>query len=195
MRDDDDLQQILDQDDLLDEEDDQQEKKSFGDQLKQKRLSKQFYVNGQELVNQIRKYQQSKKTSPDGIGIISQELGSMILKICTRFSLHPRFFNYTFRQQMIADAILRCISKGLDHINLELSNCNPFSYFTQIAFNCFRTRISIQKKFTQTRNRYRDIYYNQFQLAEGLKPKGNDDDSQIGVDPSTADDDQDTFFY
>ena len=36
----------------------------------------------------------------NGKGIISEELGIMIMKICTRFSLHPKFFGYTYRDEM-----------------------------------------------------------------------------------------------
>lgn len=41
---------------------------------------------------------------------MSNELGIMILKICTRFSLHPRFFGYTYRDEMVADAVTRCLT-------------------------------------------------------------------------------------
>jgi len=43
---------------------------------------------------------------------------------------------------MVADAVMRCLSKGLDKINTKDPNSNPFSYLTQIAFNCFRARIN-----------------------------------------------------
>lgn len=46
----------------------------------------------------------------NGLGLITEELGSMIMKICTRFSLHPRFFNYTYRDEMVADAVARCLT-------------------------------------------------------------------------------------
>ena len=75
-----------------------------------KNKKKEYYVKGSELVEEIRKYQESKKNSPDGKGKISEELGSMILKICTRFSMHPRFNGYSYRDEFVADAVLRCIT-------------------------------------------------------------------------------------
>ena len=36
--------------------------------------TKEFYVKKEDLINEIRKYNESKKTSPDGKGIISEEL-------------------------------------------------------------------------------------------------------------------------
>lgn len=46
----------------------------------------------------------------NGLGLITEELGIMIMKICTRFSLHPRFFNYTYRDEMVSDAVARCLT-------------------------------------------------------------------------------------
>jgi hypothetical protein len=46
----------------------------------------------------------------NGKGIITNELGIMIQKICTRFSLHPRFFGYTYREEMVSDAVARCLT-------------------------------------------------------------------------------------
>lgn len=67
---------------------------------KRKKSSDQYYVKGSDLLEEIKKYQQSKKEDAEkrgvpleeGKGIISEQLGIMIMKICTRFSLHPKFF-------------------------------------------------------------------------------------------------------
>ena len=141
---------------------------AFQKQMTKKRRSKQFYVKGKDLIQQIRKYQQSIKTDPQGKGYISQELGTMILKICTRFSLHPKFFGYSYRDQMVADAVTRCLTKGVARINLDLVNCNPFSYFTQIALNCFRARINTQKKFMLTKQKFREEIYDQYEQQQQL---------------------------
>ena len=46
----------------------------------------------------------------NGKGIISEALGTMILKIATRFSMHPRFFGYSYRDEFVADAVSRCLT-------------------------------------------------------------------------------------
>ena len=99
------------------------------------------------------------------------------MKICTRFSLHPKFFGYSYRDQMVADAVTRCLTKGVAKINLDLVNCNPFSYFTQIALNCFRARINSQKKFMLTKQRFREEIYDQYEQDEQLaRTKDNEID-------------------
>ena len=78
----------------------QKEDQQLAKQMKKQRRSKEYYVKGKDLIEQIRKYQESLKNDPEGKGYISEQLGSMILKICTRFSLHPKFYGYTYRDQM-----------------------------------------------------------------------------------------------
>ena len=60
--------------------------------LSKKERKKEYYVKGADLKEELRKYHASKANSEDGKGYISEELGTMILKICTRFSMHPRFY-------------------------------------------------------------------------------------------------------
>ena len=82
----DDYDENSDEEDFFDDED----LKEKSNQLAEKK--KEYYVKAEDLINEIRKYQESKKNSPDGKGKISEELGLMIMKICTRFSMHPRFY-------------------------------------------------------------------------------------------------------
>ena len=82
--------------------------------------------------------------------------GVMIMKICTRFSLHPRFYGYTFREDFVSEAIIRCITHSIDRIDLSHPKCNPFSYLTQTAYNVFRQKIKSEKRFVQTKMHLRD---------------------------------------
>lgn len=113
----------------------------------------------------------------NGKGIISEELGAMIMKICTRFSLHPKFFGYTYRDEMVNDAIARCISAGVDKIDPNHPKCNPFSYFTQICYNSFRQKIKSEKKYNLTKQKYRSEKYDEFEKDEELgRTQDNDDE-------------------
>ena len=147
--------------------------------------NKQYYVKGSELKAQIEKYQKSKREDAEkrgvpyeeGQGEISEALGEMIIKICERFSRHPRFFGYSFRDQFVADAVARCITHGVDKIDLSLPNCNPFAYFTQISYNEFRQKIKRQKRYQQIKQRVRDQIYSDFQKQNSLQQtKDNDED-------------------
>lgn len=153
-------------------------------QNKKRTRDKEYYVKGSELKAQIEKYQKSKREDAEkrgvpyeeGVGQISQELGEMIIKICERFSRHPRFFGYSFRDEFVADAVARCITHGVDKIDLSLPNCNPFAYFTQISYNQFRQKIKRQKRYNQVKQRLQQEVYSDFTKDNNLeRAKQNQD--------------------
>lgn len=74
------------------------------------------------------------------------EIVDAIIKICTRLSYRPNFFNYSYKQDMIGDAIEKNfrVAKNFDPARSE----NPFAYITTIAWNCFISRIAVEKKQT-----------------------------------------------
>lgn len=85
---------------------------------------------------------------------ISEYIGKCIKEIAEGLSTKPLFMNYTFRDEMISDAIENCFMY-FDNFNPEKSE-NPFAYFTQISYYAFQRRKSKEKK-----NRY--IIYKKFQ--------------------------------
>lgn len=180
--------QIQNNDQYLDQIDDfdyQRQLAKLEQQNNKRTRNKEYYVKGSELKAQIEKYQKSKREDAEkrgvpyeeGQGEISEALGEMIIKICERFSRHPRFFGYSFRDQFVADAVARCITHGVDKINLDLPNCNPFAYFTQISYNEFRQKIKREKRYQNLKQRVRDQIYTQFEQDNNLElTKDNDDD-------------------
>lgn len=91
--------------------------------------------------------------------------------------MHPRFNGYSYRDEFVADAVLRCITHGLDKIDLNHPNCNPFSYITQLAYNAFRQKIKNEKKFMKAKQHLREEIYTEFENSEGIKnTKDNPED-------------------
>ena len=67
-------------------------------------------------------------------------------KITKRLTYNSKFINYSFKEEMIGDALYDCI-KYAKKFNLTRSvTPNPFSYITTIAFNAFLRRIDTEKK-------------------------------------------------
>ena len=171
--------------DFEDDFDYQKQIEKLQQQNNKRTRNKEYYVKGSELKAQIEKYQKSKREDAErrgvpyeeGQGEISEALGEMIIKICQRFSRHPRFFGYSFRDQFVADAVARCITHGVDKIDLTLPNCNPFAYFTQISYNQFRQKIKREKRYQNLKQRVRDQIYTQFEQDNNLQlTKDNDED-------------------
>lgn len=71
-------------------------------------------------------------------------IAESILKICTRLSYRPNFMHYSFKDEMILDALENVI-RTARNFNPEKSN-NPFSFITTIAFNAFIRRIQTEQK-------------------------------------------------
>lgn len=107
-----------------------------------------FYVNPQEFDEEIVSYYNS--------GHMSDNLAQMVSKIANKLSYAPNFINYTYREEMVGDGIIRMFkaltSKKYDHAK----GSNPFSYFTRIAFNAFRNRIKKEKHLRDTHEKYQN---------------------------------------
>ena len=75
---------------------------------------------------------------------VSEYIGKSILLISNNLAKKPNFSGYTYKQEMISDGIIDCIS-AVDNFDPNRT-CNPFAYFTQIAWNAFLRRIHKEKK-------------------------------------------------
>tara|TARA_B100000963_G_scaffold195085_2_gene169764 strand:- start:12440 stop:12991 length:552 start_codon:yes stop_codon:yes gene_type:complete len=107
----------------------------------------EHYVNNKEFTqavsefNQACKLAESKDKTPPRM---PEYIGECIYKIATRLSTRPNFINYTYRDEMICDAIENCI-QYIGNFNQEKSN-NAFAYITQICYYAFLRRIQKEKK-------------------------------------------------
>ena len=107
----------------------------------------EHYVNNKEFTEAVAEYNEkvklaeSKGKTPPKM---SNNIGECIYKIATRLSTRPNFINYTYRDEMICDAIENCI-QYIGNFNVEKSN-NAFAYITQICYYAFLRRIQKEKK-------------------------------------------------
>jgi hypothetical protein len=88
---------------------------------------------------------------------IPEYIGSCFLRICEGLSHKPNFIRYTYRDEMVCDAIENCI-KAVFNFNVEAATRsgapNAFAYFTQIAYYAFLRRIQKEKKQQDIKYRY-----------------------------------------
>ena len=107
----------------------------------------EHYVNNKEFTAAVAEHnaavklaEEEGRTPPQ----MSNYIGECIYKIATRLSTRPNFINYTYRDEMICDAIENCI-QYIGNFNVEKSN-NAFAYITQICYYAFLRRIQKEKK-------------------------------------------------
>ena len=99
----------------------------------------------QEMVKYITVYKQSVI---DGTPKpkVSNYVGECIWLIANRLSTNRNFIGYSYRDEMIGDAIENCL-RYIHNFDPEKSS-NPFAYFTQIMYYAFLRRIEKEKKQT-----------------------------------------------
>jgi hypothetical protein len=118
------------------------------------------YVNNKEFFTAIVAYREEFLVSKmvnendDTIPLIQipEYIGSCIMKIATHLAYKSNFIGYTYRDDMILDAIENCIA-SVDNFDPEKS-ANPFAYFTQVSYYAFLRRIQKEKKNERTKNKY-----------------------------------------
>jgi DNA-directed RNA polymerase specialized sigma24 family protein len=107
-----------------------------------------FYVDPKEFDDEIIRYYDSGK--------MSDNLANMISKISHKLSYAPNFINYTYREEMVGDGVIRMMKALMAKKYNRDKGTNPFSYFTRIAFNAFRNRIKKEKHMVETHEKYQN---------------------------------------
>jgi hypothetical protein len=119
---------------------------------KRKKASDADYVSNQELYDALVEYKK-KVSDAENAGRKKPKLpdfiGECILKIASRLSYRPNFANYPYREEMVSDAVLNCITY-IDNFDPSKSN-SPFGYLTQVCWFSFVRIINKEKreKYTQ----------------------------------------------
>lgn len=89
--------------------------------------------------------------------IVTDYIASCFLKIAEGLSHKANFVRYTYREEMVMDAVENCL-KAIENYNLETATRtgrpNAFAYFTQIAWYAFLRRIQKEKKQQDIKLKY-----------------------------------------
>ena len=112
----------------------------------------------------------------------------MITKIAHGLSYAPNFINYSYKDEMIGDAVVKMFTALFNKkFNLEATDSNgnkynPFSYFTTIAFHAFINRIKKEKRHHEALTQYKERIYEESlnygqnaQQTVYVKPVSEDD--------------------
>lgn len=106
--------------------------------IKIKEEKKKFYVDPKRMDDLI--FNGYYKT-----GIISDELATYMYNIATRIAYAPNFINYTWREEMVGDSIIKLIL-ALKNKKFDSTKGSSFSYSTKIVYNAFKNRIKVENK-------------------------------------------------
>jgi len=103
-----------------------------------------------ERVDNARKNETTIPTVPDYVA-------QCFLRIAEGLSHKANFIRYTYREEMVMDAVENCL-KAIGNYNLEAATRtgkpNAFAYFTQITWYAFLRRITKEKKQQEIKLKY-----------------------------------------
>ena len=104
--------------------------------------NKKLYTETVKYTNEYARAKEAGEEPPRA----SNYIGECIWLIANKLSTNRNFIGYSYREEMIGDAIENCL-KYLHNFDPDKSK-NPFAYFTQIMYYAFLRRIEKEKKQT-----------------------------------------------
>ena len=110
-------------------------------------MAKNHYVNNEDFLQAMIDFRESceiAKNEGKPRPVIPEYIAKCIMMIAEKLSRKPNFYSYTFREDMVGDAIKNCILY-IDNFDPSISR-NPFAYFTQIIYYAFIQRIQKERK-------------------------------------------------
>ena len=118
------------------------------------------YVNNAEfsqaVVDYVETVQDAKKAEVK-LPVVPDYIATCFLRISEGLSHKSNFIRYTYREEMVMDAVENCL-KAIENYNIEAATRtgkpNAFSYFTQISWYAFLRRIAKEKKQQDIKFKY-----------------------------------------
>ena len=118
------------------------------------------YVNNAEFSQAVVDYVITVNEAKDKnkqLPIVTDYIASCFLKIAEGLSHKSNFSRYTYREEMVMDAVENCL-KAINNYNLETATRtgkpNAFAYFTQISWFAFLRRIAKEKRQQDVKLKY-----------------------------------------
>lgn len=142
---------------------------------------KPHYVNNKEFSHKVVEYVEKVNKAIENkepLPVVTDYIATCFLKIAEGLSHKSNFIRYTYREEMVMDAVENCL-KAITNYNIEAAtrtgNPNAFAYFTQICYYAFLRRIAKEKK-------QQDIKFKWIEKAgvEEFLESGYDGDTDVG---------------
>jgi hypothetical protein len=116
--------------------------------------NKEFSLAVVDYCNRLQKAQKQKSKK---IPIVDNYIAECFLKIAEGLSHKSNFIRYTYREEMVMDAVENCL-KAIKNYDIDTATRtgtpNAFAYFTQISWYAFLRRIDKEKKQQDIKLKY-----------------------------------------
>jgi hypothetical protein len=118
------------------------------------------YLNNKEFSQAVVDYVDacnSAKEANEAVPIVPDYIAESFLKISNKLSNRSNFSRYTYRDEMVMDAVENCL-RAINNYRYDYTTRtglpNAFSYFTQICFYAFIRRIQRENKQVDIKNAF-----------------------------------------
>ena len=121
---------------------------------------KPHYVNNKQFSQSVVDYVKTVKAAEaegKDLPVVPDYIAQCFLKIAQGLSHKANFIRYTYREEMVMDAVENCL-KAIENYSIEAATRtgkpNAFAYFTQITWYAFLRRIAKEKKQQDIKLKY-----------------------------------------
>ena len=121
---------------------------------------KPHYVNNRQFSESVVEYCERVdwcKKKGDPKPVVPNYVAECFLKIAEGLSHKANFVRYTYREEMVMDAVENCL-KAIENYDIKTATRtglpNAFAYFTQISWYAFLRRIQKEKKQQDIKMKY-----------------------------------------
>lgn len=149
---------------------------------------KPHYVNNREFSNCVVEYVRSMNEAIEAeepVPQVTDYIASCFLKISNGLSHKPNFIRYTYKEEMVMDAVENCL-KAIGNYNIDAATRtgkpNAFAYFTQICYFAFIRRITKEKRQNDIKWEYIDHMGVESFIEYGEIGEDIDNDTQAYID-------------
>lgn len=122
--------------------------------------NKPHYVNNAEFSEAVVDYVKSVREAKEqnkALPIVTDYIAECFLKIAEGLSHKANFVRYTYREEMVMDAVENCL-KAIENYDIDKATRtgkpNAFAYFTQISWYAFLRRIEKEKRQQDIKMKY-----------------------------------------
>lgn len=112
-----------------------------------------YYIDPKEFHREMVEFKEANADLKEGERPdIPDNIARKIMQVCERHSRHRQFFWKPYRDEMVLDAIAKCVDKVMKYDHEKFNN--PFNYFSQIAYYEFINRISKEENEKRQRAQF-----------------------------------------
>lgn len=132
------------------------------------------YVNNSEFSKAVVRYVSTVRDAKNNrieVPKVPDDIARSFLKIAEGLSHRSNFIRYTYREEMVMDAVENCL-RAIENYDIDAATRtgapNAFAYFTQISWYAFLRRIEKENKQQDIKLRYiAESGYEEFIDTEG----------------------------